>query len=104
MIVPLAVFNAAPTFFGLNGALATVLAWVYGNAVRRLLWRKAITARSALALRSGSAVGLPSARARVLIAAHTAAERCAFLVEGRDDRDPQPAHVDEVKLPQDRRP
>ncbi|MEU7900771.1 hypothetical protein AB0B45_49095 [Nonomuraea sp. NPDC049152] len=55
------------TLFGLNGALAAVLAWVYGSVAGRLLLRRpvsgtmilaviAITARSALALWSGSAV------------------------------------------------
>ncbi|GAA0975092.1 hypothetical protein GCM10009555_032370 [Acrocarpospora macrocephala] len=67
VVVPLAVFYVGLSVFGLTGALAAVLAWVYGNVAGRLLLRRpisgtmilalvAITARSALALWSGSAV------------------------------------------------
>ncbi|GAA3470446.1 VC0807 family protein [Nonomuraea roseola] len=67
VVVPLAVFYAGLTLFGLTGALAAVLAWVYGSVAGRLLLRRpisgtmilamvAITVRSALALWSGSAV------------------------------------------------
>lgn len=67
VVVPLAVFYVGLTVFGLTSALAAVLAWVYGSVAGRLLLRRpisgimilamvAITARSALALWSGSAV------------------------------------------------
>jgi intracellular septation protein A len=67
VIIPLALFYAALAAFGLNGALAAVLAWAYGNlALRRLCGRPlsasmmlatvAITVRVALAAWSGSAL------------------------------------------------
>jgi intracellular septation protein A len=67
VIIPLALFYAALAVFGLNGALAAVLAWAYGSLVcRRLCGRPlsasmilatvAITVRVALAAWSGSAI------------------------------------------------
>ncbi|MBO3751734.1 hypothetical protein J5X84_37160 [Streptosporangiaceae bacterium NEAU-GS5] len=67
VIVPLAVFYSALRLIGLTGALAAVLAWVYGAAVWRLIRRRrvsatmilatiAATARVAVALWSGSAL------------------------------------------------
>jgi hypothetical protein len=67
VIIPLALFYATLAAFGLNGALAAVLAWAYGN----LAWRRlrghplsasmilatvTITVRVALAAWSGSAI------------------------------------------------
>ncbi|WP_235031040.1 VC0807 family protein [Nonomuraea solani] len=67
VVIPLALFYTALAAFGLNGALATVLAWAYGSlAWRRLLGRPlsasmilatiAITIRVALTAWSGNTI------------------------------------------------
>jgi Protein of unknown function (DUF3159) len=67
MIAPVVVFYAGLVLLGLNGALVTAVAWVYGGILVRLVRRRpvpgtlllaalGVTARAALAAVTGSAV------------------------------------------------
>jgi hypothetical protein len=67
MIAPVVVFYAGLVLLGLNGALATAVAWVYGGIAVRLVRRRSVpgtlvlaalgvTSRAAMAAVTGSAV------------------------------------------------